>query len=273
MSGAIGESSNAAVCLDEHKEQTASDLCDIEECINEAQQTLDRIEDFVQCGEGDWRRVVRDDYTNSLTQCPTVWQEIMVGVDRFCGRMSATADTCDSASFLVDGEYNRVCGRIHAFHAGQAVSFAGTNDIETAYLTGLSLTHGAPTSRQHIWSFAIGETEDSSVLVADGAPERLCPCHDDGDPTTPTFVGSDFFCEAALDDPFDSGTQSSTPFLDDLLWDGCECTDEEDCCGENGPPFFYTILPFPTTDDLEIRMCLPTAEANVLVQLVEIYVM
>ena len=32
-SGAIGEYSNAAVCLDEHKEQTASDLCDSERCI------------------------------------------------------------------------------------------------------------------------------------------------------------------------------------------------------------------------------------------------
>ena len=79
MSGAIGESSNAAVCLDEHKEQTASDLCDIETCINDAQQTLDTIEDFVPhpCGglRADWRLAILEDYSNPNTDCPGDWEE------------------------------------------------------------------------------------------------------------------------------------------------------------------------------------------------------
>ena len=274
MSGAIGESSNAAKCLDQHKEQTATDLCDIQTCINDACEILDRIEDFIHpCGHGDWRFVVREDYSNFNTDCRDDWEPIVIGSDRFCGRQSSTAaaGTCDSAFIDVDGEYRRVCGHIHAFHGGQAVAFAATDDIEMDYLTGVSLTHGGNTLRQHIWSFAIGETEDSSSLP--GAEERLCPCHDDGDPgTIPTFVGNDYFCEAALEGPFDPQASSSAVFLDDLLWDGRQCTVATSCCDTNNPPYFNKILSGPTSDDLEVRICLPTAESNVLVQQIEIYV-
>ena len=204
MSGAIGESSNAAVCLDEHKEQTASDLCDIETCINDAQQTLDTIEDFVQCGGGDWRLAILQDYSNPNTNCPGRWRPVIRSGQRFCTRSEfIDVGTCESVSFRVDGEYSRVCGRIRAFHAGQATSFRPPISIEAAYLTGLSLTHGRP--RQHIWSFAIGESEDSNDLIL--GLRGLCPCHNDALPgSVPPFVGNDYFCEAALDRPFRGGT-------------------------------------------------------------------
>ena len=275
MSGAIGESSNAAECLDQHKEQTATDLCDIQTCINDACVTLDRIEDFVHpCGEGNWRDAVLQVYSNFATNCPGDWEELLDGSDRFCARSTASPvpNTCDSATFQVDGEYSRVCGRIRAFHGGMAAAFDGSGDIDSDYLSGLSLTHGMP-PRQHIWSLAIGQTEDSSLIAA-GDEGVLCPCHDDGEPSTiPAFVGDDYFCEAALEDPFVAATHNTALFLEDLLWDGNDCTNEADCCNAIDLPYFDRILPAPTCDDLEIRMCLPVTEFNILIQQIEIYVL
>ena len=279
MSGAIGESSTAAKCLDQHKEQTATDLCDIQTCINDACETLDRIEDFTfthPCGEGNWQLIVLENYSNPNTDCPGNWEESLQDDQRFCSRPPATAlaMSCDSATFQVDGEYSRVCGRIRAFHGGLATSFFGSGDIESAYLTGVSVTHNtAP--RQHIWSFAIGNTEDSTDLVLNGREESLCPCHNDGVPAAiPLFVGDDYFCEAALEVPYNPSIHSSAVFLDDLLWDGRQCTADTDCCSTNDPPYFDKTLPSPTEDDLEVRICQnsPNPFFIALIQQIEIYV-
>ena len=70
---------SACRCI--HKEQTATDLYDIETCSNDAYETLDRIEDCVQvdltqtvfmhthpCSEGDWRIAVLEDSDYSDTE-------------------------------------------------------------------------------------------------------------------------------------------------------------------------------------------------------------
>lgn len=45
------------------------------------------------------------------------------------------------------------------------------------------------------------------------------------------------------------------------------------CCIFNRPPWFCTLLPQPTTDDIELRICLnEDLQENVAVSLVEIYV-
>ena len=35
--------------------------------------------------------------------------------------------------------------------------------IDSVYVDGVSITHGLPTARQHIWSFAIGRAEDHQL--------------------------------------------------------------------------------------------------------------
>ena len=53
--------------------------------------------------------------------------------------------------------YSRVCGKIIAYHLDAlrqhlAVSVAS---LEGFYVDGISLTHGAPGSRSHIWTYAV----------------------------------------------------------------------------------------------------------------------
>ena len=57
-------------------------------------------------------------------------------------------------------QYRRVCGRALAYRFGRQVGFYGYHDnrrgLNAQYVDNLSLTHAAPGSRQHIWTFASG---------------------------------------------------------------------------------------------------------------------
>ena len=83
--------------------------------------------------------------------------------------------------------YTKVCGRAHGYqyNAGEAF-FRGGNSLDSYYVDGLSLTYGSP--RQHIWTFAVGYTKLSYT-------RENCPCARGGT-TSPSIVGSDYFCES-----------------------------------------------------------------------------
>ena len=66
-------------------------------------------------------------------------------------------------------------------------------DIDGYYVDGLSLTHGAPGSRQHIWTFASGLFTGCRGSIY---RERQCPCDNEYSHHSPPFVGSDYFCES-----------------------------------------------------------------------------
>ena len=107
-------------------------------------------------------------------QCPSNWQLITNPV-RGCRRSSLI---CDSAVFPSHGSsYSRVCGRINALQQGSPEALYNTIDgrnpgVEGVYVDGISLTHGAPGSRQHIWTFvtALYETDPSYSLY------QVCSC-------------------------------------------------------------------------------------------------
>ena len=75
---------------------------------------------------------------------------------RTCGQATSAPYSCWSTiTFSVGGsQYSWVCGRARAYHCGQNYGFYGYNSrhqgIESSYVDGLSLTHGASGSRQHI---------------------------------------------------------------------------------------------------------------------------
>ena len=80
---------------------------------------------------------------------------------RTCGRAHSSYCNCSSTTFSVGGsQYSRVCGRALAYRWEQNNAFyghhVGRQGIDGYYVDGLSLTHGAPGSRQHIWTFASG---------------------------------------------------------------------------------------------------------------------
>ena len=222
-------------------------------------------------GTGGWRRVVYLDMTDSSTTCPSGWQ--LTGYSkRTCGRVSNGSYTCDSATFPVSGgEYTRVCGRIKAYQWGGTLAFRNYHHgyrttIDSAYVDGVSVTHGSP--QQHILTFAAGKSEGNPTWG------NVCPCDASIDISVPPFVGEDYFCESGLNEAWDSSRHRRTFHSNDTLWDGEDCLPSSTCCSQHNPPYFIKQLPTPTTDDIEARVCLRHTSyyANIAVELVELYV-
>ena len=174
-------------------------------------------------------------------------------------RQATRLYSCDSVYFSTGGyEYTEVCGRItgyqYASPDGLAVDVTG---IDTAYVDGLSITHGSP--RQHIWT-----------LYGAWRPNRCCP----GDSVT-SFVGTNYFCDTG--NPTNRAWQN-TWFTEHPLWDGiagCTYNMCTGCCAPHSGPWFHSVISAtPTADDIEIRICgeESSLNENTPVELVEMYV-
>ena len=98
----------------------------------------------------------------------------------------------------------------YAYHAPDGLGHAGSQTIEGAYVDGVSLTHGPPGARQHIWTF----------------PTLSCPCV--SGTVTPSYMGNDYFCESG--NPGTSWTD--VIYASDPLWDGQGCGSPP-CCELN----------------------------------------
>ena len=198
-------------------------------------------------GMSGWKRVAYFNMTNVTHSFPTGWNETSYSNKRICGRARLSAG-CDSAIFPVNGvEYSRVCGRAVGYQFGAVSAFYASSNIENNYVNGLGLTHGSAGNRAHIWTFAVGVSEDSTRHT-----HKLCPC-DGGTSSAPEFVGSDYFCESGLNGPW---VESQFIFYpEDQLWDGEDCLASSTCCSFNGPPYFIKEMETATTDDMEARLC------------------
>ena len=241
----------------DHNALTAAKLTNIEELL---QPEID----YLCGGTGGWRRAVYLDMADPATDCPT-GLKLTSYSKRTCGR---DTDGCNSAYFPISGgTYNQVCGRIKAYQFGWPSGLYGTgNTIDGQYFTGVALMHGTP--RQHIWTFVAGAAENKQTQNA-----FLCPCDINRTPRPiPSFIGDDYFCEAAYQYPVSFGQNVFHP--DDPLWDGQGCHSSSTCCTFHGPPYFTKALSGSTTDNLELRMCGlygPTNE-DAPVELIELYV-
>ena len=78
---------------------------------------------------------------------------------RGCGRSTFHGKICDSVVYSVSGRsYSSVCGKIIAYHKrlSRGLLSVWNNisvSIEQAYVSGVSITHGQPGARQHVWTF------------------------------------------------------------------------------------------------------------------------
>ena len=223
-------------------------------------------------GPGLWRRIAHLNMSDHDQQCPSNWRLITTPA-RACGR---TSSACDSAVFPSNGaSYSRVCGRINAFQQGSTSAFdqhANGNKIglDGPYVEGVSVTHGAAGSRQHIWSFATALYEASTSYN----PVLVCACTDTNSNwpyQIPSFIENNYFCDTGNPGP---GISLTEIYQDDPLWDGGGCGPRSTCCQFNNPPWFCTTLPQPTTDDIELRICCDQhrGDEDVLIQLVDIYI-
>ena len=173
------------------------------------------------CGGLGWTQVVSLDLEDPSHQCPSPWNVSSIPT-RSCS--TSNSDGCHGVSFPASGvTYSHVCGRAIGHGTGGSIDGFGNNNIDNAYLAGISVTYGLP--RQHIWSFANG-------LIFH------CPCDNDSIPSPPSFVGDNYFCDGDYNE---------------MLWDGQECTTA--CCTFNSPPWFSVTLPAPSSDAIEVRIC------------------
>ena len=193
---------------------------------------------------------------------------------RTCGQASSTGFRCWSTSFSVGGsQYSRVCGRALAYQFGRNYAFwthniAGHRTLDSNYVDGLSLTHGASGSRQHIWTFASGLFVGNHSHIY---RYSQCPCDNNNTSHSPPFVDDEYFCESILT-RIDFWANHFYPNA--LLWDGQVCEGGGTCCKLNNPPWFTKNLANSTTDDIELRLCLHYHNyySNIALEQLELYV-
>ena len=236
--------------------------------------------------EGGWTRIAYLDMSDSSANCPPGFRLYQSEGVRACGRQSFGDFSCQSVKFPSYGtSYTQVCGRVvgyqyatpDAIQHGQWKNpqkyIGGTdpkhNNINSAYVDGVSLTHGSP--RQHVWTFMAGPTANKTIY--DG--RYNCPCSP-GSPQSShiqSFVGDDYFCESGNSDP--NGNIPRHLYTTDPLWDGKGCGSiEQTCCQAPGLPWFHKVLNSTTTDYLEMRVCADqeTDDEDVPVNYYEIYI-
>jgi len=112
--------------------------------------------------------------------------------------------------------------------------------LDSYYADGLSITHGNPL--RHIWTFTNG-------LFDNATHNYNCPCAG-GALASPSFVGTDYYCESGAIDT----RNDSAYYFNDPLWDGSGCI-TSNCCDNPTQPWFYRQLNEITTDDIEARIC------------------
>ena len=82
-----------------------------------------------------------------------------------------------------------VCGRMIGYQYSAPTAFdTSIVSIDSTYVDGVSLTHGPPGARQHIWTFAAGWGEHNTRNYG-------CPCSNLSHPLArvSSFVRNDFF--------------------------------------------------------------------------------
>ena len=229
-------------------------------------------------GTGGWARVAYLNMTDPNQQCPQAWREVL-SPKRACRRKR---ERCESEYFnTYDINYSSVCGRVIAYQHGSTDAFgpninrqAAASTIDTAYVDGVSITHGQ-SPKHHIWTFASAIAKVfTSGIIRDW---DICACTDtrhNWNYTTPSWVGNDYFCDSGNPGP---GYSHDADYSGDPLWDGEGCPSTSTCCQFNNPPWFCKQLSQAMTDSIEVRICGFEGEKGIsnedlLVELIELYI-
>ena len=210
-------------------------------------------------------RVANLNFTDTNQNCPTGFR-LITSPKRTCG---TPGRSCASTTFPLNGvKYSKVCGKIKAYQDSTPDAFHpyylnSDLTIDNQYVDGISLTHGQQ-PRKHIWTFAAAVDEVHSN-------EYVCPCTKIDTPYTgsvPPFIGQDYFCDTGSRYHYQVRFFSADP-----LWDGSGCGSTNSCCSFNNPPWFCKQLPQPTTDDIEMRVCVDQRSGeDIAIETVVIYV-
>ena len=216
---------------------------------------------------GGWMRVAHLNMTDSNQRCPSGFR-LITSPKRTCG---TPGSGCVHTTFPLNGvKYSRVCGKIIAYQYSSPEGFGpyyhnNNLTIDDPYVDGVSLTHGQD-PRKHIWTFVNAKDESRSKYFT-------CPCTSTDKAyagVVPPFIGQDYFCDTGSESPPRIGYF----YRSDPLWDGSGCGTTSSCCTFNNPPWFCKQLLQPTSDDIEMRVCLnaPNTNEDIALEHVDIYV-
>ena len=146
----------------------------------------------LECGghKGGWMRIADLD-TSRGDDCPSGWTKITTPVE-VCKAPSSNVG-CYSTNFsILSIPYSKVCGMAVGYQSGNTDVFAAylfsTRSINGPYIDGLSITYGTP--RKHIWTYAIGVSEQSNNGIYN------CPCSRFDGRYPPSFVHENYYCES-----------------------------------------------------------------------------
>ena len=212
-----------------------------------------------ECGNitGGWMRVAYID-VNETRNC-TPWLEY-IEVDScppnddacyemlvpVCKRPYGVAEEngCYSLKFPTHGvNYTKVCGMAQGYQYGFTRAFHSSKyagqDLNSAYVSGLSVTHGAPGNRDHIWTFAAGYSNAYGYIAVN------CPSAQYPGPEPPEFVCGNYSCDSGNPDNLRRGW-----YLVDMLTKPLWSSDG------SGPWFTTSVTQIENdTDYIEVRMC------------------
>ena len=206
-----------------------------------------------KCGVRGVMRVVNINMTNPEETCPSPLTLYEANGTRLCGPTGPSGVTCSSVTFpTFNYQYSHVCGRAVGFSYHNPCAFLSSQpgqiwsqNFDGAYVSGLSITHGPPGSRTHIWTYAGGLQESASSACN-------CPCAEFPGQSPPSNVGEHYYCESATQYP---PPEPRRWYTNNTLWDNEDCYPGSNCCNTPRAPWFMRDLNTTTSDNLEIRWC------------------
>ena len=111
------------------------------------------------CGSDEgWMRVAYLNMADPNEKCPEGFRLYEENGVRACGRPSTSSGSC--VSTIYSSKYiscSQVCGKVVGYQFA-STDGANNNNINGAYIDGISITHGNP--RSHIWSFISGNLRE-----------------------------------------------------------------------------------------------------------------
>ena len=185
-----------------------------------------------------WQEVANIDLNNPTDLCPFPLRE-NTSPSRRCEK-SSDSGGCESVFFPTNRvPFSKLCGRVVGYAKGTPDAICPSCTIDTHYVDGISVTYLSSSGRQHIWTFIAEQLHSHS----------RCPCRNDNQIQTPSFVGNDYYCE--VEPVIHRGT---TP-----LWEGEGCTaafaSNAPCCENPNLPWFCREFDQPiVTDNIDRRL-------------------
>ena len=124
----------------------------------------------------------------SAEECPGEW--VMYSSKPYCHRGSEVASAASASfpSFGVSWTELHTTLTAYQYASMNAFYFAEGRGLDDLYVDGLSITHGAEGSREHLYTFAIG-------MTTKGSSGYDCPAQGGNPP--PDFVGEAYACGSA----------------------------------------------------------------------------